>query len=88
MTRQVISIIGQIAEIDREIAMRDKVYPHQISSGKMRDAEANMLMDRIRAVRETLVFCRDNEAEFREFMRCRAEFKAFLAARQSGGQPA
>jgi hypothetical protein len=68
-----ISIIGQISEMDREIAMRLKVYPHQVSAGKMKAAEAELLMERAHAIRATLVFCRDHEAGIRAYM---AEKKA------------
>lgn len=73
MTRK-ISIIGQISEIDREIAMRERVYPREIQSGKMKQQEAEMMMDRIHAVRATLVFCKDNEADIR----------AYVAAKKAG----
>lgn len=63
-----ISIIGQITEIDREIAIRRQVYPRRVHEGKMRQEEVTMLMDRILAVRETLVFCQTYEAEIRAFM--------------------
>lgn len=63
-----ISIIGQITEIDREIAMRESVYPRQVSAGKMRQAEADMLMERIFAIRATLVFCREHEADIRDYI--------------------
>lgn len=63
-----ISILGQIAEIEREIALRQRVYPNQIREGKMRQAEAELLMDRIYAIRQTLFFCKDNEADIREFI--------------------
>lgn len=69
-----ISIIGQIAEIDREIQMRERVYPEQVRTGNMKPEAADMLMDRIRAVRATLVFCKDNEEDIR----------AFVAARKAG----
>lgn len=68
-----ISIIGQIAEIDREIAMREAVYPREIAAGKMKKEAAQMLMDRIHAIRATLVFCKENEADIRAFI---AEKKA------------
>lgn len=71
-----ISIIGQIAEIDREIQMREHVYPEQVRSGRMKPEAADMLMDRIRAIRATLVFCKDNEPEIR----------AFIASRKAGAQ--
>lgn len=63
-----ISIIGQIAEVDREIRMREHVYPQQVRASKMRPEEAQMLMDRIRAVRATLVFCKEHEADIRAYM--------------------
>lgn len=63
-----ISIVSQIAEIDREIAMREQVYPRQISDGKMKKEMADMLMDRIHAVRATLMFCQENEADIRAYM--------------------
>lgn len=69
-----ISIIGQIAEIEREIAMRQKVYPHQVSVGKMKQGEADMLMERAHAIRATLMFCREHEADIR----------AFIAAKKAG----
>lgn len=63
-----ISIIGQIAEVDREIAMRRRVYPGQVRVGKMRQAEADLLIERMQAVRATLKFCQENEADIRAYM--------------------
>lgn len=63
-----ISIIGQITEIEREIAMRQKVYPHQVSAGKMKPGEADMLMERVYAIRDTLMFCREHEADIRAYI--------------------
>ena len=60
-----ISLVGQIAEIDREIALRQRVYPEQIRKGKMRQAEAELLMQRIQAVRESLLFLQKHEADIR-----------------------
>lgn len=71
-----ISIIGQIAEVERELAMRESVYPRQISAGKMKKAEADMLIERMGAVRETLLFVQKHEKDFREFY-----------AAKHGGQP-
>ncbi|RAL95590.1 hypothetical protein [Agrobacterium sp. MS2] len=68
-----ISIIGQIAEIDREIAMRQRVYPEQVRTGKMRQAEADMLMERAYAIRATLMFCREHEADIRAYMVSRSK---------------
>jgi len=60
-----VSLIGQIAEVDREIAMRQRVYPEQMRKGKMRQAEADLLMQRIQAVRESLVFLKEHESFIR-----------------------
>jgi hypothetical protein len=71
-----VSIVGQIAEIDREIGMRQNVYQKQVSAGKMRQSEADMLMQRIKAVRATLVFCQENETDIR----------AYIAAKKAGAE--
>lgn len=68
-----ISIIGQIAEIDQEISMRERVYAEQIRTGKMKPEAAQMRMDRIEAVRATLVWCQKNQADIRAII---AEKKA------------
>lgn len=63
-----ISIIGQIAEVEREIAQRESLYPRMVREGRMKEAERVMLMDRIHAVRNTLLFCREHEADIRIFI--------------------
>lgn len=63
-----VSLIGQIAEVDREISMRQRVYPDQIRRGKMRQAEADLLMGRIHAVRASLVFLKANEDDIRRMV--------------------
>lgn len=63
-----ISIIGQISEVDREIAERMKLYPRMVQDGRMREEQRVMLMDRIHAIRATLVFCKDHEADIRAYM--------------------
>lgn len=68
-----ISIVGQIAEIDREIAERQKLYPRLVNDGRMKEEQRVMLMDRIYAIRATLMFCRENENDIRAWM---AEKKA------------
>jgi hypothetical protein len=60
-----VSLIGQISEIDREISMRQRVYPEQIRRGKMRKAEAELLMSRIQAVRASLMFLKEHENDIR-----------------------
>lgn len=63
-----ISIIGQISEIDREIKMREQLYPREVQSGRMKKEFAEMAMERIYAIRETLVFCQENRAGFVEYI--------------------
>jgi hypothetical protein len=63
-----ISITGQIAEVKRELAMREQVYPRQVAAGKMKAGEADMLMDRMRAVLATLMFCQQHEQDIRRYM--------------------
>lgn len=50
-----ISITDQIGCIDREIGIRERVYPRWILNKKMTRDQAELEMDRIRAVRETLI---------------------------------
>lgn len=63
-----ISIIGQIAEIDREIQHREGLYPRLVREGKMKEDMRVMLMERIHAIRATLLFCKENEADIRAFV--------------------
>lgn len=63
-----VSLVGQIAEIDREISMRQRVYPEQIRRGKMRQSEADLLMGRIHAVRASLLFLKANEDDIRRMV--------------------
>lgn len=44
----------QIEEVEREIALRNRVYPWQVRSGKMRQSVADFHMSRMRAVLDTL----------------------------------
>lgn len=63
-----ISLIGQIAEVDREIGEREKLYPRMVREGRMREEQRVMLMERIHAIRATLMFCREHEADIRAYM--------------------
>lgn len=63
-----ISIVGQISEMEREIALRERVYPQQVAAGKMKQAQAEMLMDRARAILATLMFCQEHLEDFRTFI--------------------
>lgn len=78
-----ISLVGQISEIDREIRMREQVYPKQIRDGKMRQAEAELAVERIHAVRATLVFIQENEAEIRAFIEQRKQERAATSRGQA-----
>lgn len=71
-----VSLIGQIAEVDREISLRERVYPEQIRRGKMRQAEAELLIGRMRAVRASLSFLQDNEADIRAMVTARKAAQA------------
>lgn len=68
-----VPIAGQIAEINREIALRKGVYPRQVASGKMRQGEADLCMRRIEAVLATLMFCQEHEADIRAYVAAKRE---------------
>jgi hypothetical protein len=48
------SLRQQIEEVEREIALRKRVYPKWITRGKLRRSEADYFMGRMEAVLETL----------------------------------
>lgn len=60
-----ISINAQIEEVEREIALRKKVYPNLIRKGDMRQSVADLHIERMAAVKTTLEWLRDNEADIR-----------------------
>jgi hypothetical protein len=51
---------AQIAELRRELAMRQNVYPRRISEGKMKPQEAELCMARLQAAHDTLVWCQEH----------------------------
>jgi hypothetical protein len=57
----VISLRSQIEEVERELALRSRVYPRQIMAGKMRRGEAELHIERMRAVLATLTRLRDED---------------------------
>jgi hypothetical protein len=63
--RKKYSLTAQIAEVKREIALRRGVYPGQVSAGKMREGEADMHIDIMQNVQETLEWLQTNEATVR-----------------------
>jgi hypothetical protein len=62
------SIHAQIEEVERELAHRRQVYPSLVRSRSMRQSIAELQIDRLEAVRATLIWLRDNEAEIRTIM--------------------
>lgn len=63
------SIATQLAEVDAEIAMRQRVYPNQVARRAMRAGEADLKISIMNSVRETLLFCQQHEASIRAFIR-------------------
>lgn len=57
-----ISIGQQIEEVDYELAQRRQVYPRLASSGGRKASELDYHMQRMEAVRATLVWLQENEA--------------------------
>ena len=49
-----ITIAEQIAEIDREIAIRERVYARWVDKGKITKKAADLQQERMKAVKETL----------------------------------
>jgi hypothetical protein len=57
-----LSLDSQIAEIDRELAQRKLVYPRLVANRSMRQSIADLQMGQLQAVRDTLVWLKENEA--------------------------
>lgn len=73
MTERRVAIAGQIAEVKRELALRTNTYPRLVAAAKMRQAEADLCMNRMQAVLDTLMFCQRHEADIRAYMASRRE---------------
>ncbi|MEZ5792502.1 MAG: hypothetical protein R3D34_17540 [Nitratireductor sp.] len=58
-----VNLSQQIACVSREIAMRQQVYPGQVSRGKMRGAEAEYEIACMEQVLKTLRFVQQHHAE-------------------------
>lgn len=54
-------LAAQIAEVRREIAQRERVYPRWVASGQMKQATADRQMAVMRAVLNTLTSLHDQE---------------------------
>lgn len=68
-----ISLTGQIAEVERELALRRNVYARDVASGKMKQSLADLLIERMEAVRGTLMWLQKNEADIRAHVAAKAE---------------
>ena len=60
-----VSLAAQIMEVDYELDMRRGVYPRRVNAGKMKQAEADLHIGQLSAVRASLVFLKDNEDTIR-----------------------
>jgi hypothetical protein len=56
----------QIAEVEREIALRESAYPRFVGSGKMKQDDADLHMAQMKAVLKTLQWLKLNETSIRE----------------------
>jgi hypothetical protein len=48
------SLSQQLEEVERELALRSRVYPRMVSKGQIRQSEAEYHMQRMESVAETL----------------------------------
>lgn len=82
-----ISIGEQIAEVEREIALRKNVYPTFIANKRMTQADANQHRDRLEAALVTLLWCRDNEAAIRAWAASREPLRETAAPSDRARHP-
>ena len=61
----VVSVAEMLACVDREIGLREKVYPRFVLSGKLTQVNANRELERMRAVRVAVARLEKMEATFR-----------------------
>jgi 3-hydroxyacyl-CoA dehydrogenase len=54
MVDVVVTLVDQIAEVKREIAMRERVYARQIEAGKLKPEQAERQLSRMQAVLATV----------------------------------
>jgi hypothetical protein len=60
------TILHQIEEAEREVRMREGVYPRLVGSGKMKQDDADLHLARMRSILKTLIWIRDNESRIKE----------------------
>lgn len=56
-----VSLASQIAEVERELAMRPAVYKRLVDNRQMRQAEAELHIERMQSVLTTLTWLQANE---------------------------
>lgn len=59
------SLAAQIEEIDRELEQRRRVYPRLVAKGELRKSVGDYQVQRLDAVRATLVWLQENEARIK-----------------------
>lgn len=62
MTNGTITFDHQLTELDREIAMRERLYPAWIDRGTLNEHAAERQLERMRAARDTVRQVRQNKA--------------------------
>ncbi len=62
----VITIEEMIACVEREIGMRERVYPRWVEQKKLLQTTADQELARMRAVRDLLLTVKDVKAELRQ----------------------
>lgn len=60
-----VPLTDQIAEVERELALRSRVYPGLVAKKKMRQGEADEHTRRMQAVLATLRWLQKNEASIK-----------------------
>ena len=68
-----LSLVGQITEVKREIAMRERVYPYHVKQLKMKQGEADYHLAAIKSVLSSLEFLQEHECAIREYIRAKKE---------------
>jgi hypothetical protein len=63
------SLVSQIAEVEREIAMRREVCPRLVRSRKMKQGAADIHIATMESVLQTLRWLQANEAAMKDSMR-------------------
>jgi hypothetical protein len=57
-----VTLDEQIAEVQRELAVRKRVYPNFVSSKRLTQDRADLQMERLQAALETLQKCQGSDA--------------------------